>query len=46
MNRAMEAPAAAWDANAPQAAFSYGMHEVDGVTTVTRTVQVHNYSNK
>ena len=46
VNRAMEAPAAAWDANAPQAALSFGMHEVDGVTTLTRTVQVHNYSNE
>ncbi len=43
---AMAAPAAAWDADAPQAALSFGMHEVDGVTTLTRTVQVHNYSNE
>jgi subtilisin family serine protease len=46
VDRAMAAPAAAWDANAPQAGLSFGMHEVDGVTTLTRTVQVHNYSNE
>ncbi len=46
VDRAMAAPAAAWDANAPQAALSFGMHEVDGTTTVTRTVEVHNYSNQ
>ena len=46
VDRAMAAPAAAWDANAPQAGLSFGMHEVADVTTLTRTVQVHNYSNK
>ena len=45
-NWAMDAPAAAWDANAPQAGLSFGMVEVDNVTTITRTVQVHNFSNK
>lgn len=46
VNWAMNAPAAAWDANAPQAGLSFGMVEVDNVTTITRTVQVHNFSNK
>ena len=46
VNWAMEAPAAAWDTGAPQAGLSFGMHEVDGVLTLTKTVQVHNYSNE
>lgn len=45
VDQAMAAPAAAWDADAPQAGLSFGMHEVADVTTLTRTVQVHNYSN-
>ncbi len=45
-DRAIAAPAAAWDADAPQAGLSFGMVEVDGVTTLTRTVQVHNFSNE
>lgn len=46
VNWAMKAPAAAWDANAPQAGLSFGMVEVDNITTITRTIQVHNFSNK
>ena len=46
VNWAMAAPAAAWDTGAPQAGLSFGMHEVDGVLTLTKTVQVHNYSNE
>ena len=45
-DRAIAAPVAAMDANAPQAALSFGMHEVDGVTTLTRTVRIENFSNK
>ena len=35
VDRAIAAPAAAWDANAPQAGMSFGMHEVDGVLTAS-----------
>ena len=45
VDRAMAATAAAWDDDAPQAGLSFGMHEVDGVTSLTRTVRVHNYAN-
>ena len=45
VNRAITAPAAAWDSVNPQAGLSFGAVEVDGVTTLTRTVQVHNFSN-
>ena len=46
VDRAIAAPAAAWDADTNQGALSFGMHEVDGVTTLTKTVRVHNYSNE
>jgi len=46
VNLAMDAAAAAWDADAPQAGLSFGAVEVDGVTTLTRTVRVHNFSNQ
>jgi hypothetical protein len=44
---AVDAPAAAWDADRPQGALSFGFVDVaDDVVTITRTVRVRNYSNK
>jgi hypothetical protein len=44
---AVDAPAAAWDADRPQGALSFGFVDVaDDVVTITRTVRVRNYSNQ
>ena len=46
VDRALASPAAAWDANAPSAAISFGFHDVStNMVTLQRTVTVHNYSN-
>jgi minor extracellular serine protease Vpr len=44
-DRALAAPTAAWDNGAPQAALSFGMHEVAETVTLTRTVRIRNFSN-
>ena len=44
-DRALAAPTAAWDNGAPQAALSFGMHEVAEPITLTRTVRLRNFSN-
>jgi minor extracellular serine protease Vpr len=44
-DRALAAPTAAWDNGAPQAALSFGMHEVAEPVTLTKTVRVRNFSN-
>ena len=45
VNRAYASPTAAWDANAPSGALSFGFHDItDAVTVLTRTVTVKNYS--
>jgi minor extracellular serine protease Vpr len=47
VDRAIAAPAAAWDDALPQGALSFGFVDVaDGAVTITRTVRVRNYSNK
>ena len=47
VDRALGAPAAAWDADVPQGALSFGFVDVaDDVVTLTRRVRVHNYSNE
>jgi len=47
VDRAVKAPAAAWDNAVPQGALSFGFVDVaDEVVTITRTVRVRNYSNK
>ena len=43
---ALAAPAAAWDADVPQGALSFGFVDVTDVVTLTKTVQVRNYSNE
>ena len=46
VDRALAAPAAAWDADVPQGALSFGFVDVaDDVVTLTKRVRVHNYSN-
>jgi minor extracellular serine protease Vpr len=44
-DRALAAPTAAWDNGAPQAALSFGMHEVAEPVTLTKTVRIRNFSN-
>jgi hypothetical protein len=44
-DRALAAPTAAWDNGAPQAALSFGMHEVAQTVTLTKTVRIRNFSN-
>jgi len=47
VDRAIAAPAAAWDDAVPQGALSFGFVDVaDGAVTITRTVRVRNYSNE
>ena len=47
VDRAVKAPAAAWDNAVPQGALSFGSVDVaEEVVTITRTVRVRNYSNK
>ena len=47
VDKAIAAPAAAWDNDRPQGALSFGFVDVaDDVVTITRTVRVRNYSNK
>jgi minor extracellular serine protease Vpr len=47
VDKAVAAPAAAWDNEVPQGALSFGFVDVaDEVVTITRTVRVRNYSNK
>jgi subtilisin family serine protease len=47
VERAIAAPAAAWDDKMPQGALSFGFVDVaDNAVTITRTVRVRNYSNK
>lgn len=47
VDQALSAPAAAWDADVPQGALSFGFVDVaDDVVTLTKTVQVRNYSNE
>ena len=47
VDRAVSAPAAAWDADVPQGALSFGFVDVaDDVVTLTKTVKVRNYSNE
>jgi hypothetical protein len=47
IERAIAAPAAAWDDKMPQGALSFGFVDVaDNAVTITRTVRVRNYSNK
>jgi hypothetical protein len=44
---ALSAPAAAWDADVPQGALSFGFVDVaDDVVTLTKTVRVRNYSDE
>jgi hypothetical protein len=45
-DRAIAAPTAAWDNGAPQAALSFGMHEVAQTVTLTKTVRIRNFSNE
>ncbi len=46
VDQALDSPAAAWDANAPSAALSFGFHDVStNQLILRRTVVVHNYSN-
>jgi minor extracellular serine protease Vpr len=45
-DRAIAAPTAAWDNGAPQAALSFGMHEVSQTVTLTKTVRIRNFSNE
>jgi minor extracellular serine protease Vpr len=44
-DRAITAPVAAWDDGAPQAALSFGQHEVAEPMTLTKTVRIRNFSN-
>jgi len=45
VDRAYHSPSAAWDADAPTAALSFGFHDVtDAITTLSKTVNVRNYS--
>jgi len=47
IDRALAAPAAAWDSDQPQGALSFGFVDVaDGMVTLKKTVRVRNYSNK
>ncbi len=47
VDRALAAPAAAWDDNVPQGALSFGFVDVaDDTVTLTKTVRVRNYSKK
>jgi minor extracellular serine protease Vpr len=47
VDKAVAAPAAAWDDQVPQGALSFGFVDVaDETVTITRTVRVRNYSNK
>lgn len=47
VDRALGAPAAAWDNDAPQGGLSFGFVNVaDGMVSITKTVRVRNYSNK
>ena len=46
VDAALEAPAAAWDNDAPQAALSFGFVDVTDTVTIKRTVRVRNYSNQ
>jgi len=47
VDRAIAAPAAAWDDRMPQGALSFGFVDVaDNSVTITRTVRVRNYSNQ
>jgi minor extracellular serine protease Vpr len=46
-DRALRAPAAAWDNDVPQGGLSFGFVDVaDGMVSITKTVRVRNYSNK
>jgi minor extracellular serine protease Vpr len=45
VNRAYHSPAAAWDADAPSGALSFGFQDItDASTSLTRSVTVRNYS--
>lgn len=47
VDRAVKAPAAAWDNDVPQGGLSFGFVDVaDTTVTITKTVRVRNYSNK
>jgi minor extracellular serine protease Vpr len=47
VDRALAAPAAAWDNGSPQGGLSFGFVDVaDGMVSITKTVRVRNYSNK
>jgi len=46
VNRALVAPVAAWDNDAPSGALSFGFVDVaDGVVTLNKTVRIRNYDN-
>jgi hypothetical protein len=46
VDRAFESPIAAWDADMPTAALSFGFHDVaDELLTMQKTVVVHNYTD-
>jgi minor extracellular serine protease Vpr len=47
VDRAVKAPAAAWDNDVPQGGLSFGFVDVaDNTVTITKKVRVRNYSNK
>jgi subtilisin family serine protease len=47
VDKAVAAPAAAWDNDVPQGALSFGFVDVaDNTVTITKQVRVRNYSNK
>lgn len=47
VDKAVNAPAAAWDAAVPQGALSFGFVDVaENTVTITKQVRVRNYSNK
>jgi hypothetical protein len=45
VDSAVQSSVAAWDADALQGALSFGMHDVTGVTSLTKTVLVKNYGS-
>ena len=47
VDQALAAPAAAWDADVPQGALSFGFVDVaDDFVSITKTVRMRNYSNE
>jgi subtilisin family serine protease len=45
VNRAIDAPAAAWDNEVPSGSLSFGFVDVDGTATFKKTVRIRNYAN-